>query len=675
VSTRRGPDDDGSDRRIAWLPAVLALTDAVLLLLSVGVWLTRQVPLEDLTGAYLLGDAAIGAGFAAGGALVTLRARRNVVGWLMLVAGTLYLVATAVGSLLYLRLAAGDAGPGSRALAAVFGTVWMPGIALCIPLAVQLFPTGRPANRFWAVILALSVAGGTVASLSWFLSPDLMHGMGLDDDGPLLAGGPPAWLDRVLDVLAPTAAAMALALLAPFFRLLRRPGEERLQVLWLVWASVVVAVVNAPSGLADVPPPVPLLVIPLIPLAMTAAILRYRLYGITLVINRTAVYLALTVTLLGGYLALVYGLARLVPASGVREVLGAGAIAVAFSPLRALLQRTVDRLMFGPGADAYGVLAELGHRLQSPMTPDQVLPAIAGTVAGALALPYVLVRAGRPGGEPTRTVEVGTPTGPTTEFPLTHRGEPVGTLVVGTGGRPRGLGGPRRGLLADLVHQAGSAVHSVLLTEELTASRQRTIDALEEERIRIRRDLHDGLGPTLTGVLLKAEAAGNVVDRDAGRARALLSDVAEQTQSAIDDVRRLVYGLHPPSLARLGLGAALQGYVDRLGSDSPQLELELPADLPRIAPPVEVAAYRIVTEALANVVRHSSADHACARLWVEDGSLHLEVADDGTSGGAWTPGVGLSSMRERTEEMGGGFAAAGSNRGGRVSAWLPLAPA
>jgi signal transduction histidine kinase len=141
----------------------------------------------------------------------------------------------------------------------------------------------------------------------------------------------------------------------------------------------------------------------------------------------------------------------------------------------------------------------------------------------------------------------------------------------------------------------------------------------------------------------------------------------------VADVRRLVYGLRPPTLDQEGLTAALRDFVGRLGDQgAPVVELELPTALPRLGPAVEVAAYRIVTEALANVVRHSSAASARARLWVEDDALHLEVGDDGATQDGWVPGVGLTSMRERTEELGGGFAATGSARGGLVAAWLPL---
>ena len=327
--------------------------------------------------------------------------RHNAVGWLMLAAGTLYLVAAAIGSLLYLRLDSGDIGAGSRFLALIYTNVWMPAVAICLPVAVQLFPTGRPINRFWRIYLVVTVLGGLCVTGNWVLGTELLDGMGLADDS-LLFPNRPEVLTAVLSFGSVVGVvAIAGSLLAPLFRLVRRPGEERLQVLWLMWAALLALALNVPSAFLTSPPPVPLLTIPLIPLAMTAAVLKYRLYGITLVINRTVVYLALTAALLAGYFGVVYVLSQLVATAGVRQVLATGVVAVAFAPLRSLLQRLVDRLMFGSGSDPYGALAELGRRLQSPMTPDQVLPAVASTVADALKLPYVL-GAGRPARDATR---------------------------------------------------------------------------------------------------------------------------------------------------------------------------------------------------------------------------------------------------------------------------------
>ena len=288
MTSRQAPDDGGSRTRVPLLPAVLALADAVLLLFAIGIWLAYRVPFEDLTETYLLGNVAIGTGFALGGALITLRARRNAVGWLMLAAGTLYLVAAAVGSVLYLRLDSGDTGSGSRLLASIYTTVWMPAVAICLPAALQLFPTGRPINRFWRWFLVVSVVGGVCVTANWVLGTELFDGMGLDDESPLVPNPPEALTAALSAATLLGVAAIGGSLLAPLFRLVRRPGEERLQVLWLVWAALVVLVLNLPSAFDVGPPPIPLLTIPLIPLAMTAAVLKYRLFGITLVINRTS---------------------------------------------------------------------------------------------------------------------------------------------------------------------------------------------------------------------------------------------------------------------------------------------------------------------------------------------------------------------------------------------------
>jgi signal transduction histidine kinase len=310
------------------------------------------------------------------------------------------------------------------------------------------------------------------------------------------------------------------------------------------------------------------------------------------------------------------------------------------------------------------------------MTPDQVLPAIASTVAAALGLPWVQVSAGRPGGDPLRTAEHGTASGTRQQFPLTHRGEPVGTLSVAVPARRRELDGRRRALLTDLAGQAGPAVHAVLLTEELAAAGQRTIAALEAERTRIRRDLHDGLGPALTGVALETEAARTLLATDPDHADRLLAQAREQVQDAVADIRRLVYDLRPPALDGGGLVAALRDYVARLTAHTagrPSIGLELPADLPRLDPAVEVAAYRIVTEALTNVSRHAAARSCSVQLSL-NGALELAVSDDGRGlPPDQVPGVGILAMRERAAELGGWLRIEPLSPGTRVHARLPVA--
>ena len=212
------------------------------------------------------------------------------------------------------------------------------------------------------------------------------------------------------------------------------------------------------------------------------------------------------------------------------------------------------------------------------------------------------------------------------------------------------------------------------LADDLQESREQTITALEEERRRLRRDLHDGLGPRLSGIAFTSDAARNTLRGDPDQADDLLRTLRSETATAIHEIRQLVYGMRPPALDELGLVPALQQQADQLRTpDGRQLRVTLEAaDLPTLTAAVEVAAYRITVEALTNSARHSGSDEAAARLAVRDDELVIEVRDRGRANGAWKPGVGLASMRERAAELGGTLATDHSAEGSTIRAVLPL---
>jgi two-component system NarL family sensor kinase len=224
----------------------------------------------------------------------------------------------------------------------------------------------------------------------------------------------------------------------------------------------------------------------------------------------------------------------------------------------------------------------------------------------------------------------------------------------------------------------GQALHARLLTTELRRSRGEVISVVEEERRRLRRDLHDGLGPTLTGVAYAADAARNLLGTDPAAADTLLDGLRTDTANAITEVRRLVEGLRPPMLDELGLTQAIRQRARQLRTADGRalvVALDAPDPLPDVPAAVEVVAFRIVVEALTNVCRHAGSDRAAVTLGLAGGRLDLEVADGGAGAGRpWTPGVGLTSMRERAESVGGTCTAAATPAGGRVRASLPLDP-
>jgi signal transduction histidine kinase len=257
---------------------------------------------------------------------------------------------------------------------------------------------------------------------------------------------------------------------------------------------------------------------------------------------------------------------------------------------------------------------------------------------------------------------------------MSYGGTTVGSLLVGLRSGESGLSPADRSVLALVAVPLAVAVHATRLSDELQASRERLVAAREEERRRLRRDLHDGLGPTLTGVAFTADAAANLVSVDPARASSLLGDLRRDTRTAIADVRRLVDDLRPPALDELGLVGALRQRADQLSwrADGASVSVSVSAEgLPALPAALEVAAYRIATEALTNVVRHSRA--TVAVLAVRCGTeLEIEVTDDGSPNGAWIPGVGLQAMRERAAELGGTFEAGPSTAGGCVRASFPL---
>ena len=411
-----------------------------------------------------------------------------------------------------------------------------------------------------------------------------------------------------------------------------------------------------------------------VPISIGVAILRYRLWDIDVIINRTLVYGILTACVVGFYVLVVGGLGTLLQARGnlLISLLATGFVAVLFAPLRNRLQRGVNRLMYGERDDPYAVLSRLGQRLEATLAPGAALKTIVETVAQALKLPYVAITL-KQGDEFLAAAEYGTSRGDPVVLPLAYQGEPVGQLILVPRSPGEALSASDKRLLEDLTRQAGAAVHAVLLTADLQRSRERLVTAREEERRRLRRDLHDGLGPQLAAQTLKVGSARSLYPRDPAAADTLLSELEGDLEVILSDVRRLVYNLRPPALDELGLIGAIREAATQYGTNGLKFSIDTPELLPALPAAVEVAAYRIVQEALTNVVRHARARNCAVRLLIDD-ELRLEVSDDGAGLPVnRTAGVGLSSMHERAAELGGEWSVEASPTGGtRVLARLPL---
>jgi signal transduction histidine kinase len=229
-----------------------------------------------------------------------------------------------------------------------------------------------------------------------------------------------------------------------------------------------------------------------------------------------------------------------------------------------------------------------------------------------------------------------------------------------------------RELLAALADQAAPALAALALTDDLRRSRQALVTAREEERRRLRSDLHDGLGAALAGVRLQLDAAADLVE-DA-RARRVLDAATAGVVEAVADVRRLTDDLRPPALDELGLPGSLVALGERLRTPSLSVKVDV-APLQPLPAATEVAAYRIAAEALANAARHSGARNVLLQAAAAGGRVTLTVQDDGggvsSASGTGGSGLGLPSMRQRAEEIGGELSLSSSSAGTTVRAVLP----
>jgi two-component system, NarL family, sensor kinase len=641
---------------------------------ATGCALAAGVSLATAVDSFTVTDGAIGLTLSACGALLAWHRPRNPVGWLFLAGGVAYATSTMAVQLALFGAGAGWSGRALDQLASLFILSWPLAIGLCLPMALLLFPGGRPPGPRWRWLVLASAAEAVLFELMYAGPGDEKIGSRTVSTYLTL----PSY-NRLGAVWAATnlawAAIFALILASLVVRYRRGGDVERRQLLWLVLAVVVVLpYAGVVWGIAGAGPELGLLVIVLIPAAVTIAILRYQLLDIRLFVSRALVYGVLTAGAAGLYAGLV-ALVDLLVRSRVSlggAIAASLVIAVGFNPARVRLQRLIDRGLYGNRHDPVRAVSLVGERLAG--TGAAGLPGVLEALCDSLRLPFAAVQCG-----PAEVAAHGTAPELRHGIGLSYDGVRVGELIVGLRTGQRRLGPQDIAVLELLAGPLALALHATALSAALQESRVGIVAAREEERRRLRRDLHDGLGPGLTGIAFKADAARNALPAEPARASELLGQLRADTTAAIGDIRRLVEGLRPPALDDLGLIGSLRQQSARLAQrpdgGSVAVHMETPEDLPPLPAAVEVAAYRIVIEAMTNAARHSDATSIKVRLELPEGDrLSIEVSDDGAeSGSPWQAGFGLISMRERAAELGGSCEAGpGPGGGGMVSASLPL---
>jgi len=620
------------------------------------------------------------------GALIASQRPQNAIGWIFCASALVW----GLGALMqeyavYALITA----PGTLPAGALIGVIggWAVGIGLYLLLTflLLLLPDGRLPSPQWRILARLIGGLLVIWTITTLLAPTNPN-----QADPRLAAVPNpigvASLPGLFDLLTALIPLVLLAtiiacLVSVILRFRRARGDERQQLKWFAYGAgvttfllIVIAILvflnnGAPAALFY-------LAAICIPIVAGIAILRYRLYDIDILINRTLVYGALTICVVGLYILVVGYLGAFFRTEGnlLISLIATGLVAILFQPLRGWLQRGVNRLTYGQRDEPYLVVAQLGRRLESIPAPEAMLPAIIETVAQALKLPYAAIALKR-GNELHTEAVYGTPVEATLTLPLMYQAETIGQLTLGPRQRGETFTPADRRLLEDLARQISVAAHAVQLTADLQRSRERLVTTREEERRRLRRDLHDGLGSALTSLMLKLDATDTLLDRDLPAARSLLAETRGQMQTSITDIRRLVYNLRPPTLDEWGLVDALREQVAHSALDDLRVTIEAPETLPPLSAAVEAAVYRIALEALANAVKHAHATNCVIRLSLADNMLVVEIEDNGVGRVAGTPaGVGMTAMRERAAELGGSCVIEdATSQGTRVRASIPLA--
>jgi signal transduction histidine kinase len=544
----------------------------------------------------------------------------------------------------------------------VFLFVW-------VALIAYLLPDGGPGSPRWGRWLRIAVPGivvfliGSAGDAQGFR--DAHHG----------TKPPVPWLPQffsgllgVLGLLV-TVAFLFGSVLAVRWRLARSQGEDRIRLLWLVWGSLSLPVglvggwvahfgFHDNAVLADVSLGFAAVGIPT---TIGISVLRHRLFDIQLVLARTLVYASLTIVLAAVYGGLLVGADQLFGNGTIGGAIAVVLVAVASAPVYTRVRHRAERWVYGYRSDPAEALRQLGARVES-VDPLQLIETITAAVAEAVKVDRVWIE--EAGSTPATSV-------PSVRVPLVHRGESLGDLVVQV---PSGrtMSAADLALLDDLARQVAVTVRAAQLATELQASRSRIVAAREEERKRLRRDLHDGLGPALAAVVLKLGAAQS--RRDEEERNEILTEISQETRSAIAEVRRLVDDLRPPAIDEVGLVGAIRQRAATLSSEALRFSVVGPDEVPPLPAAVEVAAFRIASEAIANVAKHSGAS-ACTVAVGIDEHLELTVTDNGVGAASPTStGVGWTSMTERAAELGGSCTITDWHGGGlQVRALLPLA--
>ena len=627
---------------------------------------------DFLSGFIFLADGLV---FAAVGTVIAQQQPRNTIGWLLLPVGVLWSLGLTLG--IYADYGVNVA-PGSvpaPALAnALVDWTWVPAVGIMATFVPLLYPNGHLPSSRWRWLAWLSASVMVVLSLAFITDPHAFSDSSLDHVANPLAIDLPSWVRSVIEkvfVLFPLC--MLASAVAAIGRYRRSNGIERLQMKWLVTAGAFFAAFFGGMLLLGTIPSVnnnatwtavanfllPITFM-LFPLAIGAAVLRYRLYDIDVVISRSLVFGALASFITLVYVAVVVGIGHLF-SSGNRpnlalSIAATAIVAVAFEPVRNRLQKFANRVVYGERATPYEVLSNFADRMGGAYDATELLPIMARTVGQGvdavrtqvwlrrqdgleLAASWSSTEGPAPSRQVDRTSIESIECDRLTE--VRDQGEVLGAIAVV---KPAGkeLTPVEDQLLETLAAQAGPVLRNVRLIEDLRSSRQRLVARQDDERRRLERNLHDGAQQSLVAVALMLRLLQPKVARENQRAGTSLEQAAAELGHAVEELRDLARGIYPAVLAERGLGAALASLAER----SPIPAVVDDRTKARVSAEIERALYFITVEALTSSVEARASEVTIA-LEPSAGALTLSITDDGPPADDAVRGLALQRLLDR----------------------------
>lgn len=641
---------------------LLAALSVAMVAATIALAVANRVSAEQAIQQFVITNLAVGVSLSAVGTLIAVRRPGVRLGWYMAATAVLCLVPPLAAQYARFALVTTSGHPAGGLFSAWVATFsWPIGYALVLVGLPLLFPDDRAPSRARPYVAACAGVGTALMVVGSALSPGASGNLpDIPNPFPL----PAPWLT----VLTPIGTVLLLAslLAAVILLFLRyRHSDERTRIqiraFLVVAALLLVAEFIVPVFLLLITGETPdalssvmeALLGPALAVTIGFSVLRHHLHDVDVVVNRTVVYAVMSILVTAAYVLFVWYLATAMGVNGtVPSLVVTIVVAIGFHPAMQAVQHIVNRAFYGQRDDPYRLLTLLGERLQSARSSDAVLTAVATTIRQGLRVPYADVSIRTDDGPVVRAGS-GVEAAPAMTVPLVFGMIPVGELSVSARQPGADFGSADRRVILDFARHVGSAAYAVLLAGELSGARARLLSARETERSRLRRDLHDGLGPDLGAQAIALDAVRSMLRADPERAERVLIQLRQNVQRQVRELRRIVDNLHPAALADNDLTFVITELVGGYCSDV--METHVSAHVPRSLPSaVEAAALRIVAEAVANAARHSGASLCSVVLTVQNECLIVAIEDDGC-GLPRQPhlGVGLESMRERAAELGG----------------------